>query len=161
MNRKLLRTPTIKWEFLRTRPLVTLRSQHAGPRKCPISNIPLPSLQWMLFKLSGFVRKIPPPGSSWPLRSGFQRAILREEEFLIKDKAARRTTRVSSTERRRLNGLSRTCLRRRRTKHLWWPRLGGLWCYHSFRIPFGFSQKKSLPPYLVFILVFIDIEFEL
>lgn len=32
----------------------------AGPRKCPISNIPLPSLQLILLKLSGFVRKIPP-----------------------------------------------------------------------------------------------------
>lgn len=40
-NGKLLRTPTRKWEFfLRACSLVTLRSQHAGPRKCPISNIP-------------------------------------------------------------------------------------------------------------------------
>lgn len=58
MNRKLLRTPTIEWGFLRTRSLVTLRSQHAGPRKCPISSIPLPSLQLMLLILSGFVRNI-------------------------------------------------------------------------------------------------------
>jgi len=35
--------------------------------------------------------------------------------------------------------------------NLWWPRLGGLWCYHSFRIPFGFSQNSS--PW-----VFIDIQ---
>ena len=51
---------------------------------------------------------------------------------------------IDKKRRRRLNRLSRTCLHRHHVNHLYWLRLGGLWCYHSFRIPFSFC-KNSFP----------------
>lgn len=81
MNRKPPRTPTRKREFLRTRSLVTLWSQHAGPRKCPISNIPLPSLQFsLLYYLALWGRSLPLDHHD-PYVPAFPKAILREEEW--------------------------------------------------------------------------------
>jgi len=79
MNRKLLRTPTRKWEFLRTRSLVTLRSQHAGPRKCPIST---PTI-YIINAINTIWLCEEDPSHRIIMTPTFRlpKAILREEEF--------------------------------------------------------------------------------